>query len=234
MSGHIDEILYQLADLQRRVGNSLRMGTVHEVKGDKMRVNWGQSPDGKPVLSPWISTHGHNGGARERRFFKKGQNVMIGAVDADYAKAFIISHGPNKNFKKPDHANKSGQGEETYQQEDLRVSKGKDGYDIWLEEPEQQQGQAGGQQDGGQGGGQSEQEERKTGGDKARVKIRLHNDGGVTARVGSGTNAVRFSTHKEGVKMKVGKQRWAVITPTKHIVSHPWELGPDPVKDDDK
>ena len=136
MSGYLDNILFELADLKRRVGQQVRMGTVEEVHGDKIRVNWGKNPEGKPVLSPWISSHGHNGGARERRFFKKGQNVMIGAVDSDYSKAFVLSHGPNQNHKKPDHANKSGQDEETYQQEDLRVSKGKDGYDTWLEQGE--------------------------------------------------------------------------------------------------
>src|SRR5919197_176053 len=115
MASHFQELLFAIAVMQRRVGNSLRMGTVHEVKGDKIRVNWGNSPEGEPVLSPWISTHGHNGGARERRFFNKGQNVMLGAVDGDFAKAFIVSHGPNKNHKAPDHANKSGLDEETLQ-----------------------------------------------------------------------------------------------------------------------
>jgi hypothetical protein len=152
MSRWQQEILFELADLRRRVGNSLRMGTVHEVKGDKIRVNWGQNPEGKPVLSPWISTHGHNGGARERRFFKKGQNVMIGSVDADYAKAFIISHGPNKNHKAPDHANKSGLDEETLQLGHLRISYGKDS-------------QSSGQQQGGQSGGIDQPQDGQQGGD---------------------------------------------------------------------
>jgi hypothetical protein len=229
MASHFQEVLFAIADMQRRVGNSLRMSTVHEVKGDKIRVNWGNSPEGEPVLCPWISTHGHNGGARERRFFKKGQNVMLGAVDGDFAKAFIVSHGPNKNHKAPDHANNSGLDEETLQLGHLRISYGKDkqkpggaerqqqggglaqqtgeqsdgdeegsdyGYDIWLESPEQQDQQQGqGQQQGG------ESNERNTGRSKAKMKIRLNHDGGVTLRIG---DDVRVHAHEKGAKMRVG------------------------------
>jgi hypothetical protein len=156
MASHFQEVLFAIADMQRRVGNSLRMGSVHEVKGDKIRVNWGNSPEGEPVLSPWISTHGHNGGARERRFFKKGQNVMLGAVDGDFAKAFIVSHGPNNNHKAPDHANKSGLDEETLQLGHLRISYGKDQQSSGQQQDQGQAGGGQGQQQGGQAGGEDE------------------------------------------------------------------------------
>jgi hypothetical protein len=270
MASHFQEVLFAIADMQRRVGNSLRMGSVHEVKGDKIRVNWGNSPEGDPVLSPWISTHGHNGGARERRFFKKGQNVMLGAVDGDFAKAFIVSHGPNKSHKAPEHANKSGLDEETLQLGHLRISYGKDkqnsaqqqggqaggqtgagqqaggedsdyGYDIWLEPPEQQDQQRGqGQDQGQQQGGESS--ERNTGGSKAKMKLRINHDGGVTLRIG---DDVRVHAHEKGAKMRVGdnivlldkqENRVKVKTMQDPWINKPWVIKDweDPLPNDNK
>jgi hypothetical protein len=189
----------------------------------------------------------------------------------------------------PDHANKSGQDEETLQLGHLRVSYGKDsqkgqseegqqqgggqqssgqqqgqeedgddyGYDIWLQAPEkqQQQGAGGGQQQGSQQQGSgSQSEKRNTGGEKARIKFRINNDGGITGRIGNGDSAVRFATHKDGAKIRVGntwfvaskKDKNALIAADKDVhvdpqgtpfVNKPWKIaqGPkDPIPNDDK
>jgi hypothetical protein len=161
----------------------------------------------------------------------------------DPRQAVLMPWAPNKNYKAPDHANKSGQDEEVYQMEDLRVSKGKDGYDIWLEEPEQDNQQGGA---GGGGGGEDQQEggqqERKTGGDKARMKLRIHNDGGITARLGKD---VRVHVHKDGAKLKVKENivlldknadQVKVKSQNPPLVNKAWQVQDweDPIQNDDK
>jgi hypothetical protein len=178
-----------------------------------------------------------------------GQNVIAICMSGDPRQAFVIAQAPNENHPAPDHANKSGQDEETYQLEDLRVSKAKDGYDIWLEEPEKKKQGGSGGDSGGEGGesGQSGQkEERKTGGEKARVKFRLHNDGGITGRIGTGKDAVRYHIHKDGAKLKAGddnivlvdKKEGQVKVKSKQppITNQAWVVKDwkDPIEDDNK
>lgn len=239
MSSFTDRVFQKLSLLEKQLAQMVTSGTVHEVKGDKLRMVIGKDQDGKDVFSPWLQTSDMRGGARSRSFFKKGQNLTLLNPTGDPQQGVILPFAPNKDFKAPDHANKSGQGEEVYQQGDLRTSKGKDGYDVWLEPEEQQQGSGGTEGSGGSGGtegsgGQSQEEERNTGGEKANTKFRLHKDGGITGRVGSGANAMRFSATKEGVKLKAGKTMWLVVLPDKIISSVPIITAEDPIPDDDK
>ena len=37
----------------------------------------GKDKDGKDILSPWLNTANMRGGAREQRFYKKGQNLSL-------------------------------------------------------------------------------------------------------------------------------------------------------------
>ena len=55
--------------------NSIRMGTVHEIKGDKMRIFWGNDNKGKPQYSPFIHNSTVRGEATRRMAYsdEKGE-----------------------------------------------------------------------------------------------------------------------------------------------------------------
>lgn len=216
-------LLLQVTEMARAtVGNMVRVGTVYEVKGDKLRMNMGVDVDGKPVLSPWLHTSSMRGGARERRFYKKGQNIAILSPTGDPRQGIILPYAPNKNFLAPDHANKSGQDEEVYQLDDLRVKKTKEGYDIWLQPPKQNQSSKSGhltQMPTQNGDGNSQ----------ALMKLRLNRSGGITGRVGK----MRFHAHKKGAKIKANKDFVAVVD-GQIISSQPIIIGDDPIPDDNQ
>jgi len=262
-------VLHEIADLKRRIANVVRVGSVHQVKGDKLRINFGTDRGGKEVLSPWINHTNHRGGSRERRFLSDdksgagtqggggqgggggggqgggggnkmnggGQNVTCICPDGDFAQAIVMPFAPNRGHKPPDHANKSGKDEETWQQGDNRYSRAKDGYDWWLEPEEKDQQQGGG---GQQGGGQDDGK-RKTGGEKAKVKMRYNEKGGITNRVGKD---MRMAAHEKGAKLKATKENHIiaykdmVMVKSKEppIINKPWEImdKPDPIPDDDE
>jgi hypothetical protein len=226
------KLFAQLSDLRRQLANTHQVGTVHEVKGTKLRMLLGKNADGKEVLSPWLNTNSMRGGAREQRFFKKGQNLSLFCPNGDVAQGIIQPYAPNKNFKTPEHADGSGQDEESYQLADYREKQTKEGYDNWLQpdEEEKEGGQQGGQQGGGGGGGQKQQKKGHVGGDKAVMKSRMNKDGGITHRVGKD---VRVAAHKDGAKLRAGSD-WVVVKKGKIIFSQPPILGKDPIKNDDK
>lgn len=218
----VRNVMRRLTELERVMGNTVKVGTVHEVKKDKLRMVWGKDKDGKDVLSPWLPTGNHRGGAREARFYKKGQNVVMFSPGGDLRQGIVMPYSPNKNFMRPDHANKSGQDEETYQIDDLRVKKTKEGYDIWLQPPNQKQNQQNSylrkmpqQQDSG----------------TVKSKVRLNKDGGITGRIGT---KVRFSAHEKGAKIKAGG-KYAIFCDDKGCWStHEIKVKKDPIPDDDK
>lgn len=236
MPDDYQKILGEVANLKRQLGNLVRPVTVEEAKGSRIRPNLGKGNDGKDVLGPWLHTGNHRGGAREGKFYKKGQNLMAISPTGDLAQAVLIPYAHNNEHKRPDHASESGQDEETYQQGDLRVKKTKDGYAIWLQEENKKQDQQQGQGQGGQ-----EKNPKATAAKKheqqspdGRVVVRIHNDGGVEARVKQGNDIFRFKATKEGVKMKAGST-FAVVQKGKLLISQPWELAQkDPMTDDDK
>lgn len=218
---YIQQIIRHVSEVTRAaLGNMIRVGTVHEVKGEKLRMVIGKDNDGKDVLSPWLNTTMFRGGARESRFFKKGQNIAILMPGGDPRQGILIPYAPNKDFLRPDHSNGKGQDEETYQLDDLRVKKTKDGYDIWLQPPKkkQQQGEV-----------QKLPEHQSDASGQAKMKFRLNNNGGITGRVGK----VRFATHKDGAKIKFEKKQWVVVTKDNIIMSKPPIIGKDPIPDDD-
>ncbi len=242
---HYMRLLFDIAELKRKLAAMIRPATVHEVKGDRVRMVVGKDEDGQDVLGPWMDTINHRGGARERRFFKKGQNLMLICPNGDLAQAVIAPFAPNKNFKTPDHANKTGLDEEVYQFEDLRVRKTKDGYAIWLQKPKDDQQQQ--QDDPHKVTKPPEHEPQEP---EARALIQLTNDGGFTGRIGKD---IRVAAHKDGAKIKAGSN-FAVVTKDKGIiktgsgdvyvhaagtpyVNKPWEIKDapnDPVSDDNK
>ncbi len=105
MLNHWDRMFFRLAELQRQSGADERHGYVKEVKGDKIRVVMGIKRDGKELLSPWLDTHDHRGGNRERHQYEKGQNVRISALGGSYRNATVSASGVSKSFPAPDHAN---------------------------------------------------------------------------------------------------------------------------------
>lgn len=220
MANDYQRVVQQVAEIGRRIGNMFTYGTVEEVKKDRFRMNMGNDRNGEKVIGPWIDTGNHRGGARERREYKKGQNVLMMMPTGDPAQSVQIPFAPNKDFGPPDHANNSGQGEEVYQKDDLRVRKKEDGYEIWLEAPSKKNGhqdQNSTSNDNGEGGN----------GVNEKVYIKK---GQVTGRVGKNW----FVAHKKGAKLQAGKQ-YAVVTPEKLIVSKEWQIDKDPIGDiDDK
>jgi len=232
MADDYQRVLQQIADLRRQMSSQTQVGTVHEVKGTKLRMSMGKDEKGQDILSPWLNTGNMRGGAREQRFYKKGQTLSLFAPGGDVAQGIIMPYAPNKKFKTPEHADGSGQDEESYQLEDYRQKQTKEGYDNWLqpddEKEEGQQGQQGGQ--GGGGGGKKQQKKGHVGGDKAVMKTRMNKDGGITHRVGKDS---RVAAAKDGAKIRMGSD-WVVVTKGKIIFSQPPILGKDPIKNDDK
>src|SRR4051812_19565560 len=115
MSEDYQRLVHELSELKRQMAGTFQVGTVHEVDGDKLRMVIGKDKDGKEVLSPWLNTSNHRGGATEQRFYKKGQTLGMVCPGGDVAQGMIAPYAPNKNFKRPEHADSSGQGEESYQ-----------------------------------------------------------------------------------------------------------------------
>ena len=207
MAEDYQNIMRQLSALKKQVNETFKVGTVHEVKGTKLRMLLGKDNKGKDVLSPWLNTSNHRGGATEQRFYKKGQTLQVISPNGDISQASIAPFAPNKEFKTPEHADGSGQDEESYQLEDYRAKQTKEGYDNWLQDEEKDKGG----QSGGQGGGSGGQQKKKghVGGDKAKMKTRMNKDGGITHRIGKDN---RLAAHKDGVKMRV-KSDWVVVKP---------------------
>jgi len=232
MADDYQRVLAQIADLRRQMSEQTQHGTVHEVKGTKLRMVLGKDKDGKEILSPWLNTGNMRGGAREQRFYKKGQNLSIFSPGGDISQGMIMPYAPNEKFKTPEHADGSGQDEESYQQDDYRGKQTKEGHDHWLqpEEEEKKEGQQSGGQGGGGGGGKKEQKKGHVGGDKAVMKARMNKDGGHTLRVGKDS---RVASHKDGAKIRMGSD-WVVVSKGKIIFSKPPILGKDPIKNDDK
>jgi len=220
MSDDYQRILQELSRLRRQMADMFQVGTVHEVKGTKLRMVIGKDKGGQPVLSPWLNTSNHRGGATEQRFYKKGQTLGIICPNGDVSQGMITPYAPNKQFKTPEQADGSGQGEESYQLENYREKQTKDGADQWLQDgDDKQQEQQGGQQKKGH-----------VGGEKAKIKSRMNKDGGITHRVSTDS---RMHVHKDGVKMRT-KKDWVVVTTKGQIVmSKPPIISKDPIKNDD-
>jgi hypothetical protein len=225
MAEDYQRIMQELSTLRRQAAQTFQVGTVHEVKGTKLRMVVGKDGKGKEVLSPWLNTANHRGGATEQRFYKKGQTLSVICPNGDITQGMIAPYAPNKNFKTPEQADGSGQDEESYQLESYRQKQTKSGVDMWLQDEEKQQQQSGGQS----GGGQKQQKKGHTGGSKAKMKSRMNADGGITHRVGTDG---RVAAHKQGAKIRNQKD-WVVVANGKIIMSQPPIIQRDPIPNDD-
>jgi hypothetical protein len=236
------QLLLELRERLRRESYGDRLGRVHEVKGDKVRVVMGGMPD-KPMLSPWLHTTNMRGGARERRFFRKGQTVRLSCPGGDLRQATVTHYAESDYYPAPDHADDAGEDAETYQQGATRVTKTEDTYEMWLAEQSSQQPnvsgtgivKGNGQQ---QAGGQQQQ---KSAGSPASI-LRQNKDGGITGRIGTD---VRFASHQKGAKLKAKQNhviadkeddRVKVKSQKEPWVSKPWVIRDheDPIPDDNE
>jgi hypothetical protein len=213
MANELSRLIQDVAEMQRRTAGGVHQGSVAEVKGDKLRVAWGKDPDGKPVLSPWLDTSNHRGGARERRFYKKGQNVTIDTVNGEMDESATVSpDAPNEKFKPPDHADDTGEEAETYQLGELHSTKKGDTYEVFLREEREEDGQG-----------------RLRAAKPPSMKFRINKSGGVSGQVGE----ARFAAHEKGAKLRMGDQ-WVAITREGIFFSSPPTLGKeDPIPNDD-
>src|ERR1035437_5332813 len=99
-----NKVLFALAEHARVSANSDRVGYVHEIQKDKMRICMGIRPDGSPWLSPWLHTTDHRGGTRERDVYKAGQNVRMSSPGGDHRQATVSPWAESDSFPAPAHA----------------------------------------------------------------------------------------------------------------------------------
>jgi len=224
MAEDYQTLMREISSLRRQMADMFQVGTVHEVKGTKLRMVVGKDKNGKEILSPWLNTNNMRGGATEQRFYKKGQTLSMLCPNGDLAQGMITPYAPNQSFKTPEQADGSGQNEESYQLEDYRSKQTKEGHDQWLQPEEKQQ-----QQSGQSGGGQQQQKKGHVGGSKAKMKTRMNAKGGITHRVGKDN---RVAAHQSGAKIR-SKSDWVVVTNGKIILSKPPILSKDPIPNDD-
>ena len=164
-------------------------------------------------MSPWLDTSNHRGGARERRFYKKGQNVTIDTVNGEMDEAATVSaDAPNEKFKPPDHADEAGEDAETYQLGELHTTKKGDTYEVFLREERKE-----------------DAEGRLMAAAKPSMRFRFNKSGGVTGQVGE----ARFAAHEKGTKLRMGEQ-WIAVTKDGILFSSPPTLASqDPIPNDD-
>jgi hypothetical protein len=228
----------------RRESFADRVGRVHEVKGDKVRVVLGGTPE-KPMLSPWLHTTLMRGGARERRFFRKGQTVRLSCPGGDLRQATVTHYAESDHYPAPDHADDAGEESETYQQGRTRQTVTDDTHETWLAEEESQQPNVQGQgvRKGLQGEQQQQGQQQQKKGPGSPASIRRQNkDGGITDRVGT---EVRAAVHSKGSKLK-SKKNWFITdkeddrikarSERDPWINKPWVIKDheDPIPDDNK
>jgi hypothetical protein len=202
------------------MSNQTQVGTVHEVKGTAAHEH-GKDKDARTSRRRG-STLATCAAARGSRLSK----ARCRCSRRRRHRAGIIMPAPNKKFKTPEHADGSGQDEESYQLADYREKQTKDGYDNWLqpdeeEKQENQQSQQGGQGGESSGGGKKQQKKGHVGGDKAVMKHRMNKDTGHTLRVGKDS---RVAANKDGAKIRMSSD-YVVVTKGKIILSKPPIIG---------
>lgn len=103
----VGELIHRISELERRLANSDREGTIEEIKDGFVRVKWAEKGhDGKPVITGWLpQSDTHFGNVREEIPFRKGQNVRLSAPGGDYSRATLTPYSPNEKMTRPGHAN---------------------------------------------------------------------------------------------------------------------------------
>lgn len=219
MHYQMNRMMWQMAEHRRITGMGERRGYVHEVKEKdgqrKVRVVMGIKKNGQPWLSPWVHSEEHRGGSRHQALMEKGQNVVVTTHGGDFRNSTLTSSEEGSSFPQPGHA--SSVNGDTRQIGKVRHSDNKPSSnggggggggsgssdhfsESWIAEqddnPPQHQEQSGQQQGKGGGGDQGGQQQ---GGQqqqaKAAMKSRVHEQNGITHRVGD--NMRLFVSKKE-------------------------------------
>lgn len=86
------ELASRVAELERRFSGTMRHGTVEEVDPAKqiIRLNFGESDDGKPFLSPWIPYAQTAGALKVHTPPSKGQQFTLLSPTGDWQQAVAI------------------------------------------------------------------------------------------------------------------------------------------------
>lgn len=85
---------YHLAELERRLANVVRVGTIHEVNEDgTVRVKIGVDPDGKPVLTPPLPWTERAGVIKTWSPPGKGEQVRVVSPSGDIGQGWIDTGG---------------------------------------------------------------------------------------------------------------------------------------------
>lgn len=235
----MQKVMFELAEHRRKTAHGDRVGYVHEVQKDKMRVVIGIKNDGSPWLSPWLHTTDHRGGTSERDVYKKGQNVRLSATGADFRQATVSPYAESKSFPAPDHADDAGPQAKTFQNGKLRFTANGDGHShtIWVADSDSQhpehQDQTG-QPESGSGGGASGSGGGGQSAGKPAMTLRVSEKGFLTGRVGEGDKAYRFAATDKGVKIAYGKGKNSIFVTDKGcFTTEPLKISKDEIKDDD-
>jgi hypothetical protein len=258
MANHYQTLLFQVAELRRQMHSMVRCGTVEEVDGDKLRINYGNDPDGKPVIGPWIHHSNHRGGSTERRFFsdKKGQGQggqggsggggagggggqQVGGQHGGQQNVTVICPGgdPRQAFVIPFAPNKG------HPPPDHANESGKDEETYQFKDHRQSKGEDGvdwwiekeekksyPRGGGGQsGGGQSGGQQSQGRKRGEKGDVRMHFSKEHGVTAFVKDNETRFAVHKKGVKMR-DKKQWFVVDPDKRFAYLVTELPPKTAK----
>lgn len=86
------ELASRVAELERRFSGTMRHGTVEEVDPAKqiIRLNFGESDDGKPFLSPWIPYAQIAGALKVHTPPSKGQQFTLLSPTGDWQQAVAM------------------------------------------------------------------------------------------------------------------------------------------------
>ncbi|WP_262027577.1 hypothetical protein [Microvirga sp. Mcv34] len=103
MAGELAELVHELEDLKRAFANFARKGTVHEVKGNRIKLRLGGTDD-EPFLSPWIPWTAPAGQFKHRQPPSKGQQMSMISPVGDFGQAFAVplSFSKKDGFEAPD------------------------------------------------------------------------------------------------------------------------------------
>lgn len=84
---------FHFAELERRLANVVRVGTIQAVENGKVRVRIGTDPEGKPVLTPWLPWTERAGRIKTWMPPSAGEQVRVISPSGDVAQGWIDCGG---------------------------------------------------------------------------------------------------------------------------------------------
>lgn len=90
----IETLLHRVADLEYRLANTVRIGTVADRDAAKgYRIAWDVDDAGEPVLSPWLPHPDAGGRNADWRPLSPGQIVAAVSPSGEARQAFLVRAG---------------------------------------------------------------------------------------------------------------------------------------------